>query len=328
MRIPGGISLTTGKRSTTTAKRASGSRTKKPSRDPAVEPVPVLDVSESGHKKERPSTSVKTETLLPEPEQEGKAGRPFWSGTLSIGLVSVPVRLHTMVKDRSFSFRLLHKEDGQPLRYDRVCSKDGKVIPWNEIVKGYEVRKGEFVVFESEELKAIMPESSKKIRIGKFVHFLSLDPVYFDTPYILIPDGSEDAYSLLLTALQDLGMAAVGTITLRTKEHPVVVHVYKGALILTTLRYAGEVTLPRSFALLSNLPSPKDAELALAKRIVNELSGDFSIGEFHDHYEEEVKKLVAKKVSGEKIILEKPRAEEAKEMMQALKETLATLSKP
>ena len=198
----------------------------------------------------------------PFPLVTGKAGRPIWSGNLTIGLVNVPIKLHTMVRDRSFSFRLLHREDGQPLRYERVCTRDGNVIPWQDTVRGYEVRKGEYVVIEPEELKAFLPESDRKIRIEKFVYYLSLDPVYFETPYILTPDRSEDAYNLLATALQESGRAAVGTITLRTKEYPVVVHVYQGALVLTTLRYADEVTVPHSFGELLDLPAPKDAELA------------------------------------------------------------------
>ena len=268
--------------------------------------------------------------MVPHPgastQQQGKAGRPFWSGSITIGLVNVPVRLHTMVRDLSVSFRLLHKEDGQPLRYDRVCTKDDRVIPWAETVKGYEVRKGEYLIFEPEELKAIMPESNRKIRIEKFVFYLSLDPVYFETSYILTPDRSEEAYNLLLTALQDLGRAAIGTITLRTKEYPVVVHAYGGGLVLTTLRYADEVSLPRAFETLDNLPAPKEAELTLAKRIITDLSGDFSMTDYHDRYREAVMSLIEKKLAGEKVVYVEPHPEEAKELMQALKETLSTLS--
>lgn len=255
----------------------------------------------------------------------GTAGRPFWSGSITIGLVNVPVHLHTMVRDRSFSFRLLHREDGQPLRYDRVCTRDGKVVPWSETVKGYEVRKGEFVVIEPSDLKAIAPVSDRKIRIEKFVYSLSLDPVHFGTPYILTPDRSEDAYSLLRTALVDLGRAAVGTITLRTKEYPVVVHGYRGGLILTTLRYADEVTSPEAFEAITNLPVPGEAELELARRIITDLSGDFSIADYHDTYREAVEQVVKRKLAGEKIVYESPHPEEAKELMQALKETLAAL---
>jgi DNA end-binding protein Ku len=257
----------------------------------------------------------------------GKAGRPIWSGNLTIGLVNVPVRLHTMVRDKSFSFRLLHREDGQPLKYERVCTRDGKVIPWQDTVRGYEVRKGEYVVIEPEELKAFLPESDRKIRIEKFVYYLSLDPVYFETPYILTPDRSEEAYNLLVTALQELGRAAVGTITLRTKEYRVVVHVYGGGLVLTTLRYADEVTLPHSFKELDDMPGPKDAELALAKRIISDLSGDFSIGDYRDTYRDSVESLVKKKITGEKVVYEKPHPEEAKELMDALKETIAVLAR-
>ena len=260
-------------------------------------------------------------------ELPAKPGRPFWSGSITIGLVNVPVRLHTMVRDHSFSFRLLHRKDGQPLKYDRVCSRDGLVVPWAETVKGYEIRKGEFLVFEPDELKAVLPESDRKIRIDKFVHYLSLDPVYFESSYILVPDRSEEAYSLLVTALQDLNQAAAGTITLRTKEYPVIVHVYDGALVLTTLRHADEVTLPHAFGILPSLPVPKASELALAKRIITDLAGDFSIHDYPDRYREAVLALVDKKLAGEQLVYEEPHPEEAKELMQALQETIATLAK-
>jgi DNA end-binding protein Ku len=312
MKTHGGVSLTAGRRSDKqpagAPKKAAGTG-KKPT--PAIiEPA----------KREDGVTS-------PLPDDHGKAGRPFWSGSITIGLVNVPVRLHTMVRDRSFSFRLLHRADGQPLKYDRVCSRDGLVIPWAETVKGYEVRKGEFLVFEPEELRAAMPGSDRKIRIDKFVYYLSLDPIYFESSYILVPDRSEEAYSLLVTALQELGRAAAGTITLRTKEYPVVVHVYDGALVLTTLHHADEVTPPHAFAILPTLPVPKEAELALAKRIITDLSGDFSINEYPDRYREAVLALIDKKLAGEKIMYEEPQPGEAKELMEALQETIATLAR-
>jgi DNA end-binding protein Ku len=319
--------LTTSRRSgSNTHKNVSGDKVRIKSRSvPATIATSMAEVSEKDNEKKRKAAAP----VIPHPgesTQQGKAGRPFWSGSITIGLVNVPVRLHTMVRDLSVSFRLLHKADGQPLRYDRVCTKDDRVIPWAETVKGYEVRKGEYVIFEPEELKGIMPESNRKIRIEKFVFYLSLDPVYFETSYILTPDRSEEAYSLLVTALQDLGRAAIGTITLRTKEYPVVVHAYGGGLILTTLRYADEVTLPQAFITSADLPAPNEAELALAKRIINDLSGDFSMNEYHDRYREAVMNLIEKKLAGEKVVYAEPHPEEAKELMQALKETLSTLS--
>jgi len=277
--------------------------------------------------KEKPGQEAPVHAQEGEHETGARPGRAFWSGSITIGLVNVPVRLHTMFRDHSFSFRLLHREDGQPLKYDRVCTRDGKVVPWSETVKGYEIRKGEFLVFEPEELKAMLPESDRKIRIDKFVYYLSLDPVYFDSSFILVPDRSGEAYSLLVTALQELGRAAAGTITLRTKEYPAIVHVYDGALVLTTLRHADEVTMPHTFSLLPELPVPKAAELALAKKIVTDLSGDFSISDYPDRYRESVLALVEKKLAGEKIVYEEPQPGQAKELMQALQETIATLAK-
>jgi len=339
MRIHGGTSLKTGRKSADSAVTAGGEAAQQAAKKSARKAAGVIaGKTAAGAGKKTPalpeSAGKTTPGRLPAPspapedhEQHGKAGRAFWSGSITIGLVNVPVRLHTMVRDRSFSFRLLHRADGQPLKYDRVCSRDGVVVPWTETVKGYEIRKGEFLVFEPEELKAAMPESDRKIRIDKFVYYLSLDPIYFENSYILVPDRSEDAYSLLVTALQELGRAAAGTITLRTKEYPVVVHVYDGALVLTTLRHADEVTMPHAFAILPTLQVPKEAELALAKRIITDLSGDFSINDYPDHYREAVLALIDRKLAGEKIVYEEPHPEEAKELMQALKETIATLAR-
>lgn len=267
------------------------------------------------------------------PDATGKSGtggiprRPIWSGAISIGLVNVPVKVYTMVRDLSFSFRLLHKADGHPLRYERVCTRDGAVVPWDETVRGYEVRKDEFVVFEKSELAAIAPESDRVIRIDKFVHYLSLDPIYFGTPYILSPDRSQAAYALLLSAFREMGRAGVGRVTLRTKEYPVAIYSYRGGLVMNTLRYAAEVTDPGSFEEIAGLPVPPEKELALARRIITELSGDFDIREYHDRYTERVAEIVQKKLAGETIRVEPPKQAEVKELMAALEETLARLPK-
>jgi DNA end-binding protein Ku len=258
---------------------------------------------------------------------ERKAARPIWSGAVSIGLVNVPVKVYPMTRDLSVHFHLLHRKDGQPLRYERVCTRDGVVVPWEETVKGYEVRKNEFIVLEKEELRAALPESDSRIRIDKFVHYLSLDPVYFDNSFVLVPDGVPDAYGLLLAVCQELGQAGVGRFTMRTKEYPAVVHAYRGALILTTLRYANEVIDPSGFEELAALPAPAGKQLDLAKKIITDLSGDLDISEYHDTYRERVKAIIDKKRSGETIRVEKPKAAEVKELMVALEETVAKLGK-
>lgn len=253
--------------------------------------------------------------------------RPVWTGSITIGLINVPVKLYAMIYDRGASFHFLHKLDNQPLKYEKVCTKDNKVVPWAEVVKGYEVAKNEYVVFDKEELEAVKPESDKRIRIDRFVDYFSVDPVYFYSSYALLPDKSKDAYSLLLSSLQKMGKAGAGRITLRTKEYPVLVHAYKDALVLTTLRYGYDVVDPSGFEELKELKAPEKAELDMAKKIINDLSGEFDITEYTDTYRQKVEEIVKKKMKGEAIIIEKPPREEVKELMVALKETLKQLEK-
>ncbi|HUK37636.1 MAG TPA: Ku protein [Methanomicrobiales archaeon] len=282
-------------------------------------------------KKEKKGVAAGTATAEPKVEEarpaERKTPRPIWSGAVSIGLVNVPVKAYPMTRDLAVHFHLLHRKDGQPLRYERVCTRDGVVVPWEETVKGYEVRKNEFIVLEKEELRAALPESDSRIRIDKFVHYLSLDPVYFENSFVLVPDGVPDAYALLFTVCQELGEAGVGRFTMRTKEYPAVVHAYHGALILTTLRYANEVIDPASFGELAGLAAPAGKQLDLAKKIITDLTGELDISEYHDTYRERVLAIIEKKRSGETIRVEKPRAAEVKELMAALEETVAKLGK-
>ncbi len=251
--------------------------------------------------------------------------RSMWSGSITIGLVNVPVKLYSMIYDKGVSFHFLHKTDGHPVKYVKVCTKDDKVVPWNEVVRGYKVAKDEYVVFEKPELDAVRPESDRRIRISKFVDYFSVDPVYFDRTYALLPDKSKDAYNLLFRALEKTNKAGAARITLRTKEYPALLHTYKGALVLTTLRYAYDVVDPRDFEKLASLPEPEKVELDLAVKIVSDLSGDFDISEFHDTYQEKVQKLIEQKLKGEKITVTQQPEEQAKNLMSALRETLAQL---
>jgi DNA end-binding protein Ku len=265
-----------------------------------------------------------------EQPQPGKTSAPapsrsIWSGSITIGLVNVPVKLYSMIYDKGISFHFLHKVDGQPLKYVKMCSKDDKIVPWNEVVRGYEVSKDEYILFEKKELDAVRPESDKRIRVSKFVDYFAVDPIYFDRSYALLPDKSQDAYSLLLTALEKTNKAGAGRITLRTKEYPALLHTYKGALVLTTLRYAYDVVNPQDFEKLGKLEEPSKPELDLAVKIVKDLSGDFDITEFKDSYMEKVQKLVKQKMKGEKITVEKPPEVEVKGLMVALRETLKQL---
>lgn len=253
------------------------------------------------------------------------SSRSIWSGRISIGLVNVPVKLYSMIKDQGFSFKYVRKEDACPLKYQRVCVYDNEVVPWSEVGKAIEVSKDEYVVFDKEELDALKPESSKKINIDKFVKLGQVDRILYDKSYILAPDKSEDSYNLLLKAFNEKGMAGVGKFTMRTREYPVVIYPYRDALILTTLRYSNEVVDPMAMEALQDLEEPSEEELQLAEKIIDNLSGEFDITEYHDTYTERVEELLEKKVKGETIKVEEPETEEVKELMTALKETLSQM---
>jgi DNA end-binding protein Ku len=253
--------------------------------------------------------------------------RSIWSGRISIGLVNVPVKLYSMIKNKSFSFKFVRKEDACPLKYERVCTLDQEVVPWSDVGRAVEVRKGEFIVFEKEELDALRPESNKKINIDKFIPLNQVDRILFEKSYILAPDKSEDSYSLLLKAFKTKEIAGVGRFTLRTKEYPSIIYLYRDALILSTLLYGDEVVDPKAIKDLQKLQEPTDDELDLALKIIDNLSGDFNITEYKDTYREKVEVLLEKKMKGETIRVEEPKTEEVRDIMTALQETLAQLQK-
>jgi DNA end-binding protein Ku len=291
-----------------------------------------LEKSEKKTTKAKKQEAVEIEKPVEKAEESAKpkrmpSRRPMWTGSISIGLINVPIKLHPMIYDRGVTFHFLHKTDNAPLKYEKICTKDNKIVPWQEVVKGYEVGKDQFVVFGKEELDAVKPESDKRIRIDKFIDYLSVDPVYFYSSYALMPDKSEDAYSLLLQALETMGKAGVGRITLRTKEYPVLVHSYKGALVLTTMRYGYDVVDPSEFEEVKELKPADKNELELAKKIIKDLSGEFDISEYKDSYRIKVEELIKKKLKGETITVEKPPKEEVKGLMAALQETLKQLEK-
>lgn len=253
--------------------------------------------------------------------------RSIWSGRISIGLVNVPVKVYTMIKDHSPSFNYVRKEDACPLKYQRVCTYDEKIVPWENVGKGIEVRDNEYIVFDKEELESLKPESSDKINIDKFVPIEQVDRIFYDKSYILAPDEAFDSYGLLLKAFREQNMAGVGKFTMRTKEYPVLVYPYREALILTTLKYANEVVDPKSIESLEKVEEPSEEELELALKIIDNLKGDFDITEYEDTYRKRVEELVEKKLKGETIKVEEPETEEVRELMSALQQTLQELEK-
>src|SRR3954466_13564549 len=199
--------------------------------------------------------------------------RPIWSGALTFGLVNIPVRLHSAVQAKErVSFRLLHKQDLSPIKYERVCQKEGEPVDWKDIVKGYEYTKGKFVVLEDDDFKAAAIESSKTIEILDFVDADQVDPRYFETPYYVVPaKGGEKAYALLREAIKETGKVGIGKITMRSNSmHLAGVKAIDDAIVLEIMRFGEELVNSEDF----DFPAAdgvRPQELQMATQLVENL---------------------------------------------------------
>ncbi|NYT02754.1 MAG: Ku protein [Methanosarcinales archaeon] len=252
--------------------------------------------------------------------------RTVWSGSLSIGLVNIPVKALPITRDKRTSFRMLHRKCKTPISYRKFC-QEGDEVSQSEIIYGYPLDRDRYLALEKKEIEAARPESSKVIDLDRFVNFFQIDPHHFDRTYLLIPDRSESAYALLKKVMEKTGKAAIGRMTISSREHVVLVHYYQKAIVATTLRYADEVLDPSAFQELKELPEPGEKEMELAMEIVNRLTGDLDLSVYHDRYRERIDALVASRVGREVVEIRKkarPRRE-ARDLMAALKETARSL---
>jgi DNA end-binding protein Ku len=242
-----------------------------------------------------------------------------------MGLVNIPVKAIPITRDKRINFKMLHKTCGTPIHYKKYC-EEGEEVHIKDIVHGYQLGRGKYVVFTSEELEAAKPASSDTIDLREFVEFFQADPHFFENTFLLIPDRSEKAYSLLRSLMEKTGKAAIGMMTMRSKEHIVLVHYYKDAIVATLMRYSDEVLDPSKNAMLKDLPEPSDSEIGLGLEIVKKLTKDMDIREFKDSFRERIEALVQSKVKGEVIQFEKkaPRSE-AKGLMDELRATAESL---
>jgi DNA end-binding protein Ku len=233
----------------------------------------------------------------------------IWKGSLTFGLVNIPVELKTAVRGDHISFRLLHKEDLSPVKYERVCSADGETVPWNEIVKGYEYDKGKFVVLTDEDFKAAALEHSKTIDILDFVKEDEIDLRYFETPYYLVPSkGGEKPYALLREAIRQTGSVGIGKIIIRQTQHLAGVKVVGDALVLEIMRFANELVDAREF----NFPdrsAVRPQELQMAEQLVANLAEPFDPSRYTDDYRANLMKIIKAKMKGKKVKLEEPEGE-------------------
>jgi DNA end-binding protein Ku len=258
--------------------------------------------------------------------------RAIWSGTISFGLVNVPVKLYSAVHSKDLQF---HQFDpnGNRIQYKRVSEKTGKEVDYSDIVKGYEAKKGQYVMVDPDELAAYKPESTKTIDISDFVDLDEIDPIYYENTYYLAPDGKAAAkpYRLLVEAMEKKGKAAIGKVVIRTKQYLAAIRPLDGVLALSTMRFADEV-VPTSE--VKNGSSGKDAspssrEVNMASQIIDSLSADWDPSRYHDTYREEVLKLLKQKAAGKEIVVDEPEEKQGEvlDLMAALEASLAEAKK-
>ena len=233
----------------------------------------------------------------------------IWKGSLTFGLVNIPVELKTAVRADHISFRLLHEEDLSPVKYERVCQADGQPVPWNEIVKGYEYEKGRFVVMTDEDFKAAAVEQSKTIDILDFVQQEEIDPRYFETPYYLVPaKGGEKAYALLREAIRQTGSVGIGKIIIRQSQHLVGIKVVGEALVLEIMRFANELLDINEFSFPS-AEVVRPQELQMAEQLVTNLAESFDPSKYTDDYRANLMRIIKAKMKGKTAKLEGPQEE-------------------
>lgn len=255
--------------------------------------------------------------------------RTIWSGAISFGLVSIPVKLVTAVDRKNVRFRELRREDASRVRYRKVAQADGEEIGTDDIVKGYEIAPDRYVVLEPDELKGLAPESSRAIDIEDFVTLADIEPLQYDASYYLVP-SSETAvkpYRLLHAAMRETGRAAVARFVMRTKQHLAVVRPVGSALAISTLVYADEIV---PLSTLEGLPEddvePSERELTMATSLIESMAVDWEPERYEDHHRERILELIERKAAGEDIA-EVPEGEresgEVVDLVSALEASLA-----
>jgi DNA end-binding protein Ku len=255
--------------------------------------------------------------------------RSIWTGTISFGLVTVPVKLYSAVNRKTVRFHQLHGETGMRIQQKRVDPSTGDEVPYDAIVKGFEIGPDRYVIVQPEELEALDPRKTKTIEIEDFVDLSEIDPIFYDHPYYLAPGpGGAKPYRLLLEAMRESGKVAIAKVVIRQKEQLVAIRPMDGEVLgMATMIFADEVV---DADRIDELDAAREVEvnsreLGIAKQLVESLAGDFEPGKYHDTYREEVLALVERKAAGEEIAVQ-PAAEEADEpvpdLMAALKASL------
>jgi DNA end-binding protein Ku len=259
--------------------------------------------------------------------------RAIWSGSISFGLLNVPVKLYSAVSKQTVRFRELREGDGSRVKHKRVAESDGKEVPYEKIVKGYEYAPDQYVVLGRDELSELEPQRSRAIEIQDFVDLDDIDPIYFEQPYYLGPDkGAARAYALLVQAMKDARKVAIARFVLRNKEHLSAIRPMDDVLTLTTMRFHDEVTSPADLdgeVFEEEKPKkPEKRELEMAKQLIESLTSDFKPNSYRDEYREELLDLLERKAAGKDVVSapsEEPEPTKAPDLMAALEESLAAV---
>jgi DNA end-binding protein Ku len=257
--------------------------------------------------------------------------RAIWSGSISFGLLNVPVKLYSAVARRNIALREIRESDSARIKHRRVAEGTDEEVPYENIVKAFEITPGNYVPLSKDEMSALAPEKTRAIDVQDFVDIEEIDPMYFDSPYYLGPaDGAEKAYSLLAAAMESSGKAAIARFVFRNKEHLAAIRTSGGVLTLTTMRFADEVVPPDELddVLPSSKPKVAKKEQEMAEQLIESLSTAFKPDDYRDEYREQLLGLIERKAEGKEIVApeaESPKATKAPDLMAALEESIAAV---
>jgi DNA end-binding protein Ku len=257
--------------------------------------------------------------------------RAIWSGSISFGLLNVPVKLYSAVARRNIALREIRESDSARIKHRRVAEGTDEEVPYDEIIKAYEITPGQYVPISKDEMSSMAPEKTRAIDVQDFVDLDEIDPIYFDSPYYLGPaDGAEKAYSLLAAAMKASGKVAIARFVFRNKEHLAAIRTSGGVLTLTTMRFADEVVPTSELEEVLPAEAPKVAkkEQQMAEQLIESLSADFDPEAYRDEYREQLLGLIERKAEGKEIVAseaEAPQATKAPDLMAALEQSIAAV---
>jgi DNA end-binding protein Ku len=256
--------------------------------------------------------------------------RAIWSGSISFGLVNIPVKLYPAVHDHGVHFHMLHEKDGVRIHQSLVCPADGETLTLGEIVNGYEISPERYIVVSDEEIESLAPKASRLIEILDFVDLSEIDPVYYQRTYYLLPDEQGvRAYGLLIGAMNEAGKVGIGKFVMRGKEYLGALRPLDRVLCLETMHFADEVVPADSIEELPGEPEAKERELRMARQLIEELSTSFEPERYHDEHRDSLMELIQAKAEGQEFVMPEPVGEPAQviDLMSALEESVARAKK-